>query len=104
MRNIALAVILSLCAAAQAATRIARDGKGNELHIMDLPCVHGGTLSRLAQEWRPKFKKAIATNGGHILFGCWVELPDEDGMAWVILEGNAGFAMPLDKFKPAPEA
>jgi hypothetical protein len=93
-------LIAAMFAASPAfADLVARNGK-NELRLMDMPCVHGGILGQLKEEWRPKFKKAMATVQGKTHYACWIDTGD--GAYYTIWEDGTGAAYPVEGFVDEP--
>lgn len=101
MRTTLILLASLLCSMPAGADLVARNGE-NELRLMPTACVHGQTLGRLNPEWRSRFKKAQATLGGRLHFGCWINVPDENGIVWVLLEGGDGFALSIGAFSDQP--
>lgn len=94
---LAALVLLTMPARADlVATNSAKD----ELRLMPGPCIHGGTLGLIAEEWRSRFKKAQADIGGRLVFGCWIDTGE--GWYWVIFETGQGIAYPITSFLDQP--
>ena len=91
-----------LAGGAQADVLIARGDGPDELRLYEGACVHGGTLARIDPARRDEFRKAQAEVNGKLLFGCWAEVPDADGIFFVLLEGGPGFVMQRRAFNFSP--
>ncbi len=98
MKRLVLAAAL-LAAGSAMADLVARNGK-NELRLMHSPCVHGGTLGHLKEEWRSQFRKAQASIEGKTLFACWIDTGE--GAYFVIWEDGTSNGYPVAGFLDVP--
>jgi hypothetical protein len=98
MKRILLSLVLALPFSA-GADLVARNGR-NELRLIESPCVHGGTLAHLKEEWRPKFKKASATIGGGHVYACWIDTGD--GTYYVLFESGESLLIPVQAMLDEP--
>ncbi len=72
MKRILVGIFALLFWGGAMADLVTRHG-ANELRLQPTPCVHGGTLGHISEEWRPKFKKATAMIGSRMIYACWVD-------------------------------
>ena len=94
-------LIAALLAAGPAmADLVATNSGGDELRLMNSPCVHGGILGHLKEEYRPKFKKAQAWIGGKMHYACWIDT--NEGAYFVMWESGEGSAFPVTSFIDQP--
>ena len=74
MRRFLLAAVLA-AGPAMSADMVLKVGD-DMLRLSDSPCVNAGILAQLTEEWRGKFRKAVAVVGGKQFEACWIAEPE----------------------------
>lgn len=99
MKRIAVALAFLMFWGGASADLVARNS-GNELRLQHTACVHAGILGQLREEWRPKFKKAVATVAGKMHYACWIDTMD--GAYFVVWEDGSAAGYPIAGFLDEP--
>ena len=100
MKRLLIAALAAGFATFAAADLVATNKTGDELRLMPGPCVHGGILGQLKEEYRPLFKKGQAWVGGKMHYTCWIDTGD--GFYFVAFEDGGGHAFPITAFTESP--
>lgn len=82
-----LLFIALCCTPASADEMVLREGK-NEIHLADLPCLHGETMGRIKPELRAQFRKAWAMLDGRYWYACWIPDPDSKAVFLLFEDGD----------------
>lgn len=80
---------------------VASNGSGDELRLMQTPCINSAILDKVKPEFHAQFKAGQASIGGKIIRLCWVDT--SEGYYYVIPQGaEQGLAYPVTMFLDQP--
>lgn len=86
-----------VCMPALAGEMVTKSG-ANEVHLVDSPCVHAGTMGLIKAEYRKDFRKAWASIGGKYFYACWMVSSDAKEV-FVLYEDGDYNQFPVSAFK-----